>query len=75
MSDPTPIETLAALVRHSSYASIADGMAALRQPLFDNAILFAHVDALAQIMPRLAAAIDKLVPVEETETPEEPAEG
>jgi len=82
MTEPTPIEALTALVNDPAYRAIAEGMAALRQPLFDQASLFAHVDALAQIMPRLEQAIERVMPPaeepvapEEPGEPEEPAEG
>lgn len=75
MTDPTPIEALAALVNDPAYRTIAEGMAALRQPLFDQVNLFAHVDALAQIMPRLENALEAAMPpAEEPEIPEEPGE-
>ena len=73
MAEPTPGETLAAVLALPQYDEIATVMSNLRKDYFDTP-LFAHIDGLAQIMPRLKAAGAAPPPAEEADPAPDPEE-
>ncbi len=70
----TPIEQLAEIVNMPEYDEIASGINQLRAVFLDNPHIFAHVDGLVQIMPRLKNIVQGLTPMlSEGEGEEEPS--
>jgi len=63
-TEATPMEALLSLVNRPSFATIANGMTELRAAFIDDRRLFAHIDALHQIMPRLKAVANKVQELE-----------
>lgn len=59
---PTPIENLAAIVNTDEFDQIATAMAAQRAGWIDNELVFTHVKALAEIMPRLKGIVAGMNP-------------
>ncbi len=58
----TPIERLTDIVNDPKYQEFAEGLAELRTAFFDDAVVFAHLNGVAIIMPRLKEAANGLVP-------------
>lgn len=59
---PTAIENLAAIVNTDEFDQIATAMAGQRANWLDNELVFAHVKALAEIMPRLKGIVAGMTP-------------
>lgn len=58
----TAIENLAAIVITDAFDEIATAMAAQRAGWIDNELVFTHVKALAEIMPRLKGIVAGMIP-------------
>lgn len=68
----TPIERLLAVVNDPKYQEFTDELVALRGPFFDSAGIYAHLDGVAKIMPRLRDAALQMQPPEPEQVEPDP---
>jgi len=66
----TPIDRLIAVVDDPKYQEFTDELTALRSAFFENGSVFAHLDGVARIMPRLREAALQMLPAPEPVEPD-----
>lgn len=55
----TPIERLSEIVSGEDYKGIAEAITSMRTDFIDDNLIFVHIKALSEIMPRLSDIVAK----------------